>query len=176
MPEETVISMRRRLQLVDKFFSFSFKFLRVKLVPKRLSKPTSAIAVSHADHLSNPNNRTHKSPTSHTPLPIVNGSNVLPLGRGPASGKVCRLCTGRSKPLASPIECFPPPPPLADATSQSRTHTPVLQGTISALKLIQQIVGLAPVPGLGSLVGVVLNILEVVNVSVCATYISHVKY
>ena len=65
---------------------------------------------------------------------------------------------------ASPIECFPPPSSPADSTVQSGTQM-VLQGTITALKLIQQIVGLAPVPGLQSLVGVVLNILEVVNVS-----------
>ena len=70
---------------------------------------------------------------------------------------------------SSPVECFPPPPSPADATGQIRTHT-VLQGTITALKLIQQIVGLAPVPGLQSLVGVVLNISEVVNVSFGTTY------
>ena len=46
----------------------------------------------------------------------------------------------------------------------------------SALKLIQQIVGLVPVPGLQSLVGVVLNISEVINVSFGDTYIWHVKY
>ena len=69
---------------------------------------------------------------------------------------------------------FPPPPlSLADATGQtrSRTHT-ALQGTITALKLIQQLVGLAPIPGLQSLVGVVLNISEVVNVSFGATYMA----
>ena len=109
--------------------------------------------------------------TSHTQ--IANGPSVLTLGQGPTTGKVR---TDRSKPLASPIECFPPPPSLADATGQSRRHTPVLQGTISALKLIQQIAGLAPVPGLQSLVGVVLNISELVNVSFCATYILHEKY
>jgi hypothetical protein len=64
---------------------------------------------------------------------------------------------------SSPVECFPPPPSPADAACQIRTHT-VLQGTITALKLVYQIVGLAPVPGLQSLVGVVLNISEVVNV------------
>ena len=71
---------------------------------------------------------------------------------------------------SSPIECFLLPPSPADAThaSPSKTQT-VLQGTIIALKLIQQIVGLAPVPGLQSLVGVVLNIAEVVNVSSGAT-------
>jgi len=63
---------------------------------------------------------------------------------------------------SSPIECRPPPPSPVNATGQRRTHT-VLQGTITALKLIQQIVGLAPVPGLQSLVGVVLNISEAVN-------------
>ena len=47
----------------------------------------------------------------------------------------------------------------------------VLQGTITTLKLVQQIVGLAPIPGLQSLVGVVLNISEVVNVSFDTTYI-----
>jgi hypothetical protein len=101
------------------------------------------------------------------------GSNVLPLGQGPTGGTVCTA--DRFKQLPSPIECFLPPPSLADAIGQSRTQT-VLQGTISALKLIQQIVGLAPVPGLQSLVGVVLNISEIVNVSFSATHISHVKY
>jgi hypothetical protein len=88
--------------------------------------------------------------------------NVLPLGQGPTGGMVCTA--HRSKQLPSPIECFLPPPSLADAIGQSRKQT-VLQGTISALKLIQQIVGLAPVPGLQSLIGVVLNISEIVNVS-----------
>ena len=60
---------------------------------------------------------------------------------------------------------------LPGSDGESRTHT-VLQGTISALKLIQQIVGLAPVPGLYSLIGVVLNISEVINVSFGATHIS----
>jgi hypothetical protein len=101
------------------------------------------------------------------------GSIVLPLGQGPTGSTVCT--TDRSKQLPSPIECFLRPPSLADATGQSRTQT-VLQGTISALKLIQQIVGLAPVPGLQSLVGVVLNISEIVNVSFDFTHISHVKY
>ena len=84
--------------------------------------------------------------------------------------------TGRSSPVetlrattsgpltSSPVECFPPPQSPADATSQIRTHM-VLQGTITALKLVQQIVGLAPVPGLQSLVRVVLAISELVNVS-----------
>jgi hypothetical protein len=54
----------------------------------------------------------------------------------------------------------------ADSTQadESEMQT-VLQGTITALKLTQQIVGLAPVPGLQRLVGVVLNISEAVNVS-----------
>ena len=62
---------------------------------------------------------------------------------------------------SSPIECFPPPSSPVDATQAgpSKTQT-VLQGTITVLKLIQQIVGLAPVPGLPSLVGVVLKIAE----------------
>ena len=67
---------------------------------------------------------------------------------------------------SSPTECSPPPPSPADATStgQSTTRT-VLQGTITALKLVQQIVGLAPIPGLQCLVGVVLTLSETVNVS-----------
>ena len=78
-------------------------------------------------------------------------------------------------PTSSPIECFPPPPSPADATGQSRTHT-VLQGTIIALKLIKQMVGLDPVPDFQCLVGVVLKISEAVNVSFGATYISYVNY
>ena len=81
----------------------------------------------------------------------------------------------RPKRLASSIECSLPPASPADATGESRTHT-VLHGMISSLKLIQQIVVLAPVPGFPNLVGVVLNISEVVNVSFGATYILHVKY
>ena len=56
----------------------------------------------------------------------------------------------------------------SDTSGQSGTQT-VLQGTITALKLTQQIIGLAPVSGLQSLVQVVLNISEVVNVSFSAT-------
>ena len=73
---------------------------------------------------------------------------------------------------SSPIEYFPQPPSPADATQAdpSKTQTVLqLQGTITALKLIQQIAGLAPVPGLQSLVEVVLKIAEVVNVSSAAT-------
>ena len=49
----------------------------------------------------------------------------------------------------------------------SKTQT-ILQETITALRIIQQIIGLAPVPGLQSLVGVVLNIAQVVDVSFSA--------
>ena len=113
---------------------------------------------------------TWPSVHSQTGLPIANGFNNLTLG--PASDSVG---ADRSKRLASSIECSLPLPSPADATGESRTHT-VLQGTICALKLIQQIVGRAPVPGLPNLVGVVLNISEVVNVSFGATYNLHVKY
>ena len=84
-------------------------------------------------------------------------------GRSSAVGTLRATTSG---PLtSSPVECFPPPPSPAYATSQIRTHM-VLQGTITALKLVQQIVGLAPVPGLQSLVvRVVLAISELVNVS-----------
>ena len=85
------------------------------------------------------------------------------------------LRAGTSGPLtSSPIDCFSPPPSPADA-GQSTTQT-ILQATITTLKIIQQIVDLFPVSGLQSLAGVVLNIVEVVNVSFVATYISHVKY
>ena len=70
-----------------------------------------------------------------------------------------------------PIVSLPPSPSPADATGQSRKRT-VLQGTITSLKLIQQIVGLAPIPGLQSLFGVVLNISELVDVSFGTTFIS----
>ena len=109
---------------------------------------------------------TWPSTSSQSGHYIANGFNDLPLG--PTSDAVG---TDRSKllPVASPIECSLPPSPLADATGGiSRTHT-VLQGTISALKPIQQISGLALVPGLPNLLGVVLNISEVVNVSFDAT-------
>ena len=58
---------------------------------------------------------------------------------------------------------------MADApqAGPSKTQT-ILQGTITTLKIIQQIVGLAPVPGFQSLVGVVLNIAQVVDVSFSA--------
>ena len=159
----------------DKSFSSkfeSFKSLISKWLSKRAAPNTELLtsidsyaSFSHSDHLptGDPIDRAHQSPgsSSHTPLPIANGPNVLPLGQ-------CTVRTDRSKSLALAlsIECFLPPPSPVDATAsgQSRTRT-VLQGTISALKLIQQIVGLAPVPGLQSLVGVVLNISEVVNAS-----------
>ena len=65
---------------------------------------------------------------------------------------------------------------MADApwAGRGKTQT-ILQETIIALKIIQQIVGLAPVPALQSLVGVVLNIAQVVDVSFSAKYISRVK-
>ena len=109
---------------------------------------------------------TWSSTPSQSGLYIANGISGLPLG--PTSDTVG---TDRSKllPVASPIECSLPPSPLGGVTGGiSRTHT-VLQGTISALKPIQQISGLALVPGLPNLVGVVLNISEVVNVSFDAT-------
>ena len=107
-----------------------------------------------------PTHQSLRGSSSHSPLPSANGSNGLPLG--PTSGMVG---ADRSKPQ--------PPPSPADTTGESRTHR-VLQGTISALKLIQQIVGLAPVPGLDR---VVLNISEIVIVSFGVTYICqwHVK-
>ena len=79
--------------------------------------------------------------------------------------------TGTSGTLtSSPIDYFPPPSSVADPpqAGPSKTQT-ILQGTITDLKIIQQIVGLAPVPGLQRLVGVVLNIAEAVNVSFVAT-------
>ena len=89
-------------------------------------------------------------------------SNTAPCSKVTPLEKIRAATSG---PLtSSPIECVPPPPSSADATGHNRPHT-VLQGTITALKLIQQIVGLSPVPGLQSLVVVVLNISEVVNVS-----------
>ena len=136
--------------------------------------------VSDADHLptgaisKDPKDYAHLYPpgsTSHTPLPIAKGSNVfLPPEKGPTSVTVR---TNRSKPLpvAPSMSCFPPPPSPADATRRSRTHT-VLQGTINSLQLIQNMVALAPVPGLQGLVGVVLYISKVVDVSFGATYIS----
>ena len=138
--------------------------------------------------------RLSSSRKSYISIEVAEGPNKFPIGRSSPSANArrpltpCHLPTpdvspnpmSRSKltqvetlrgattgPLtSSPIECFPPPPSPADATpaGPSKTQT-VLQGTITALKLIQQIVGLAPVPGLQSLVGVVLNISEVVNVS-----------
>ena len=131
--------------------------------------------VSDADHLptgaisKNPNDYIHQSPpgyTSHTPLQSAESSNtVLPRAKGPTSGTV-------------PKDRFKPPPRLqrppyrANATRHDKTRA-VLQGTITSLQLIQNIVGLAPVPGLQSLVGMVLQISRVVEVSFGATHISH---
>ena len=168
--EATVIEMRR-LRPTDKSFSVKLESLK-SLISKRLSKPAVLnnespidfyVSVSHLDGLPSgtismdPIDSTHHSPPGstssfHTPLPIANVSNILPLGQGPTSGKVR---TNRSK-------------PLADATGQNRTDT-ILQGTILALKVTQQIAGHTPVPWLPGLVGVVLNLLEVVKVSYCAT-------
>ena len=81
--------------------------------------------------------------------------------------------TDLADPLTSFFEYFPQPPSPADATQADPSKTQTVkrllqfQGTIAALKHIQQIDGLAPVSGLQSLDRVVLNILvaEVVNVS-----------
>ena len=129
-------------------FSIKVGFLKF-LVSKRPSKPTSCKSIgSDASASHSDQPRTRES--IYRTHQSLPGSN----GRPP-----------------------PPSPSPADTTGESRTHT-VLQGTISALKLLQQIVGLTPVPGLYSLIGVVLNISEVVNASFGATYISqwHVKY
>ena len=114
--EETVIGMEK-LRLTDKFFSTKFDSLkslisksRSKLATPNTELPASSTdsyaPVSHADHLpsgaisENPIDRIHQSytgSTSQTPLPIANGSNILPLGKGPSSGT---FRTVRSKPLA----------------------------------------------------------------------------
>ena len=65
---------------------------------------------------------------------------------------------------SSPIDYLPPPPSPADGTGRGFGRAMVLQGTITALKLVHQIVGLTPVPGLQGLVELVLNISELVNV------------
>ena len=70
--------------------------------------------------------------------------------------------------VPSPIERLSPPLSPVEYAGTRETNT-VLQGTIIALKLIQRIVRLAPVPGLHSLVAAVLNISEAVNVSFGAT-------
>ena len=70
---------------------------------------------------------------------------------------------------SSTVRCFPLPPPPADSTGQGGTHT-ILHGTITALKIVQQIIGLDPVPSLKSLVVVVLSISETLNVSLEATF------
>ena len=171
---ETTISAFRLIHAVRQGIRIKFGTLKF-LISKMLRKPSlftsnDAYASAFHSHLGptrDPIYRTHQSlrgSSSHSPLPSANGSNGLPLG--PTSDMVG---PDRSKPQ--------PPPSPADTTGESRTHT-VLQGTISALKLIQQIVGLAPVPGLDSLVGVVLNISEIVIVSFGVTYICqwHVKY
>ena len=103
---------------------------------------------------------------SHLPAPDDSLNTMSPPRISPVVQTMQATTSGSL--TSSPIECLAPPPSPVDATGQSKTYT-VLQGTITALKLIQQIVGLAPVPGLPSLIGVVLNISEVVNVSFGAT-------
>ena len=120
--------------------------------------------------LGRPGPSTARQSATPCPLPAPDvSSNTAPYSKI-TPVETIRAATSGPLTSSSPIECVPPPPSPADSTGQKKTHT-VLQGTITALKLIQQIVGLAPVPGLQSLVGVVLNISEVVNVSFGATYI-----
>ena len=73
---------------------------------------------------------------------------------------ICQICKDRRKRLLG--------------KEHSESTQAVLQGTIAALKINQQIVSLAPVPGLQSLVGVVLNIAQVVDVSFSA-HTSHMS-
>jgi hypothetical protein len=111
---------------------------------------------------------------SATPSPNVSSNPVSPaLSRLTPVETLRETCTTLGGPLTSSpvsLRCFPPPPSPADSAQdgQGETHT-ILHGTITALKIVQQIIGLAPVPGLKSLVGVVLNISETVNVNFDAT-------
>ena len=75
-------------------------------------------------------------------------------------------CANASVPPTSPptTECFSPPLSTDIDEVYDRRCT-ALQGTITALRLVKQMVGLAPVPGLQCLVGLVLNISEMIDVS-----------
>jgi energy-coupling factor transporter ATP-binding protein EcfA2 len=126
---------------------------------KRYSAPPSVfrrISSSRRLSQSTPVNAGRPLTPSHLPSPDVSPNTA-------SRPKITPVVT--SGPLtSSPIDCFSPPPSPADATQAGRSKTQtVLQGTITALKVIQQIVGLAPVPALQSLVGVVLNVAQAVN-------------
>ena len=84
--------------------------------------------------------------------------------------------TSHSKTSLPTIECFSLPPSLVYGQVYRGAWAP-LQGTIGILRLVQRLVGLSPspVPGLKSLVGLVLNIAEIVNVGFDAACFSHVK-
>ena len=65
--------------------------------------------------------------------------------------------------MSKPIKCFPPNPSPVGGSGETYGGM-VLDGTIITLKLVQQVVGLAPVPGLQRLVELVLNISKYLNV------------
>ena len=67
-----------------------------------------------------------------------------------------------SKPK-SITKCFPPNPSPVGGSGETYGGM-ILDGTIITLKLVQQVVGLAPVPGLQSLVELVLKISKSLNV------------
>jgi len=135
-----------------------------KVQRKRYSAPPSVfrrISSSRRLSQSTPVNARRPLTPRHLPAQEVSPNTAS----RPKITPVETLRAETSGPLtSSPIDCFSPPPSPADATQagQRKTQT-VLQGTITALKIIQQIVGLAPVSGLQNLVGVVLNIAQVVN-------------
>ena len=138
---------------------FSIGILVGPSTPVNARRPLLSATLSHPPTLDNNSNATSHSKTT----PVAETA-----------------CTDASFPLTSSptIEYFSRPPSLADSPGQAY-HDPgtcaLLQGTITALKLVQQIVGLSPVPGLQSLVGLVLNITEIVNVGFDVACFSHVK-
>ena len=74
------------------------------------------------------------------------------------------------------INYFSPPSSPVDDTGQAYRETCApLQETITALKLVQKIVGLSPVSDLKNLVGLVLNIAEIVDVGFDAACFSNMK-
>ena len=168
------VAILRIANVQRKQYSVSSSVFR-RLSSSRLSYLSIEVAEDTNKFSIGPRTGSPSRPTTprRFPAPDVSSNTASP----PKITQVETLRGATAGPLtSSPIECFQvPQPPCSAQAGQSKAQT-VLQGTITALKLIQQIVGLAPVPGLQSLVGVALNISQVVNVSFCATYILHVKH
>ena len=120
-------------------------------------------------------------PMANIPLSTsVNASRPLVLATlsHPPTLDNSSIATSHSMTSPPTTEWIVVPPSPTDDTGQAYRETSApLQGTIRIIELVQISVDFSPspVPGLKSLVGLVLNIVEIVNVSFDAACSSHVK-